>query len=151
MFGLRPACGYQEVAIDYKSLKLIHPGQCFLDGAAEAFIKLQPAYTEWNTARVRQGWIHPTAPSSVPVNSDSWHPNNRPSSHSEGRGGLGACPPLASQSGMPGFPQQRKWRKVLFARVLGLSVINSFCSSENKKISECLLITESPRTCANKK
>jgi len=54
-----------------------------------------------------QGWICPTAPSSAPVNSDSRHPNIRPLSHSEGRGGLGARPPLASQSGMPGFPQQR--------------------------------------------
>jgi len=70
-------------------------------------MKLQPAYTEWNAARARQGWIHPTAPSSAPVNSDSWHPNNRPSSHSKGRGGLGARPPLASQPRRPGFPQQR--------------------------------------------
>jgi len=70
-------------------------------------MKLQPAYTEWNAARARQGWIHPIAPSSALVNSDSRHPNNRPSSHSEGRGGLGARPPLASQSGMPGFPQQQ--------------------------------------------
>jgi len=68
MLGLRPACGYQEVAIEYnKSLKLIHPDQCFLDGAAEAFMKLQPAYTESNTARVRQGWSHPAAPSSAPI------------------------------------------------------------------------------------
>ena len=37
----------------------------------------------------------------------SRHPNNRPSSHSEGRGGLGARPPLASQSRRPGVPQQR--------------------------------------------
>ena len=88
MLGLRPACGYQEVAIKYNiSLKLIHPDKCFLDGAAEAFMKLQPAYTE--------------------VNSDFWHPNIRPSSHSEGRGGLGARPPLASQSRRPGVPQQR--------------------------------------------
>jgi len=108
MLGLRPACSYQEVAIEYnKSLNFIHPDQCFLDGAAEAFMKLQPAYTEWNAARARQVWIHPTAASSAPVNSDSRHPNNRPSSHSEGRGGLGARPPMASQSGMPGFPQQR--------------------------------------------
>jgi len=108
MLGLRPACGYQEVAIEYnKSLKLIHPDQCFLDEAAEAFMKLPPAYTEWNAARAHQGWIHPTAPSSAPVNSDSRHPNNRPSSHSEGRGGLGARPPLASQSRRPGVPQQR--------------------------------------------
>ena len=58
MLGLRPACGYQVVAIEYnKSLKLIHPDQSFLDGAAEAFMKLQPAYTEWNAARARQGWI----------------------------------------------------------------------------------------------
>jgi len=42
MLGLRHACGYQEVAIEYnKSLKLIHPDQCFLDGADEAFMKLQ--------------------------------------------------------------------------------------------------------------
>ena len=54
MLGLRPACGYQEVAIEYnKSLKLIYPDQCFLDGAVEAFMKLQPAYTEWNAARAR--------------------------------------------------------------------------------------------------
>jgi len=72
MLGLRPACGYQEVALEYnKSLKLIHPDQCFLDGAAEAFMKLQPAYTEWNTARARQGWSQPAAPSSALVNSDS--------------------------------------------------------------------------------
>jgi len=108
MLGLRVACGYQEVAIEYnKSLKLINPDQCFLDGAAEAFMKLQPAYTKWNTARARQGWSHPAAPSSAPVNSDSRHPNDRPSSHGEGRGGLGARPPLASQSTRPGVPQQR--------------------------------------------
>jgi len=108
MLGLRPACGYQEIAIEYnKSLKRIHPDQCFLDGAAEAFMKLQPAYTEWNAARARQGWNHPAAPSSAPVNSDSRHPNNRSSSHSEGRGVLGARPPLASQSRRPGVPQQR--------------------------------------------
>ena len=99
MLGLRPGCGYQGVAIEYnKSLSLIHPDQCNSDGAAEAFKKLQPAYTDWNAAGARQGWIHPTAPSSAPVNSASRHPNNRPSSHSKGRGGLGACPPLASQS-----------------------------------------------------
>jgi len=108
MLGLRPACGYQEVAIEYnKSVKLIHPDQCFLDGAAEAFMKLQPAYTEWNAARACQGWSHPAAPSSAPVSSDSRHPNKRPSSHSEDRGGLGARPPLASQSRRPGVPQQR--------------------------------------------
>ena len=90
-----------------KSLKLIHPDHCSLDGAAEAFKKLQPAYTEWTTARARQGWSHPAASSSAPVNSDSRHPNNRPSSHGEGRGGLGARPPLASQSTRPGVPQQR--------------------------------------------
>jgi len=108
MLGLRPACGYQEVATEYnKCLKLIHPDQCLLDGAAEAFMKLQPACTVWNTARARQSWIHPTAPSSAPVNSDSRRPNNRPSSNSESRGGLGARPPLASQSRRPGVPQQR--------------------------------------------
>jgi len=107
MLGLRPACSHQEVAIEYnKSLKLIHPDQCFLDGAAEAFMKLKPAYAEWNTARVRQGWSHPAAPSSAPVNSDSRYPNNRPSSQGEGRGGLGARPHLASQSTRPGVPQQ---------------------------------------------
>ena len=107
MLGLRSACGYQEIAMEYnKSLKLIYPDQCFLDGAAEAFMKLQPAYTEWNAARARQGWIHPSAPSSAPVNSDSWHPNNRPSSHSEGRGGLGARPPLASQARRPRVREQ---------------------------------------------
>jgi len=64
MLGLRPACGYQEVAIEYnKSLKFIHPDQCFLDGAAEAFMKFQPACTEWNAPRARQGWVHPTAAS----------------------------------------------------------------------------------------
>jgi len=56
MLGLRPACGYQEVAIEYnESVKLIHPDQYFLDRAADAFIKLQPAYTEWNAARALQG------------------------------------------------------------------------------------------------
>jgi len=36
----------KEVATEYnKSLKLIHADKCFLDGAAEAFTKLQPAYT----------------------------------------------------------------------------------------------------------
>ena len=31
MLGLRPACSYQEVVIEYnKSLKQIHPDQCFL-------------------------------------------------------------------------------------------------------------------------
>jgi len=108
MIGLHPACGHQEVAIEYnKSLKLIHPDHCFLDGAAEAFMKLQPAYTEWNAARARQGWSHPAAPSSALVNSDSRHPNNRPSSHGEGRGGLGARPPLASQPTRSGVPQPR--------------------------------------------
>ena len=108
MLGLRHACGHQEVTIEYnKSLKLIHPDHCSLEGAAEAFMKLQPAYTEWTTARARQGWSHPAASSSAPVNSDSRHPNNRPSSHGEGRGGLGARPPLASQSTRPGVPQQR--------------------------------------------
>ena len=108
MLGLRPACGYQEVAIEYKkSLKLIHPDQCFLDGATEAFMKLQPAYSEWDTAKARQGWSQPATPSYAQVNSDSRHPNNRPSSHSEGRGDLGARPPLASQSRRPGVPQQR--------------------------------------------
>ena len=98
----------KEVTIEYnKSVKLIHPDQYFLDGAAEAFMKLQPAYAEWNAARARQGWSHPAAPSSAPVNSDSRHPNNRPSSHGEGRGGLGACPPLASQSTRPGVLQQQ--------------------------------------------
>jgi len=58
----------QEVAIEYnKCLKLIHPDKCFLDGAAEAFMKLQPAYTEWNAERARQGWSHSAAPSSAPI------------------------------------------------------------------------------------
>ena len=57
MLGLRPACGYQEVAIKYKkNLKLIHPDQCFLDGATEDFIKLQLTYAERDTARAREGW-----------------------------------------------------------------------------------------------
>ena len=108
MLGLRHACGHQEVIIEYnKSLKLIHPDHCVLDGAAEVFMKFQPVYTEWTTARARQGWSPPAASSSAPVNSDSRHLNNRPSSHGEGRGGLGARPPLASQSTRPGVPQQR--------------------------------------------
>jgi len=69
------------VAIEYnKSLKLIHPDQCFLDGAAKAFMKLQPAYTEWNAARACQGWSHPAAPSSALVNSDSPRPAAAPGS-----------------------------------------------------------------------
>ena len=41
MLGLRHACGHQEVTIEYnKSLKLIHPDHCSLDGVAEAFKKL---------------------------------------------------------------------------------------------------------------
>jgi len=56
MLGLRHACGHQEVAIENnKSFKLIHPDHCLLDGAAEAFMKLQPAYTEWTAATVRAG------------------------------------------------------------------------------------------------
>jgi len=66
-----------------------------------------PSSSFENATRARQGWSHPAAPSSAPVNFDSRHPNNRPSSHGEGRGGLGARPPLASQSTRPGVPQQR--------------------------------------------
>jgi len=93
-----------EVAIKYnKSLKLINPDHFFLDGAAEAFMKVQLAYTEWNAARARQGWSHPAAPSAALVNSDSRHHNNRPSTHGGGWGGLGARPPLVSQSTRPGI------------------------------------------------
>ena len=81
MLGLCLACGQKEVAIEYnKSLKLIHPDQYFLDGAAEAFIKLQPAYTQWNDARALQGLSHPDAPSSAPVNSDFPGPAAAPGS-----------------------------------------------------------------------
>jgi len=81
MLGLRPACSFQEVDIEYnKSLKLIHPEQCSLDGAAEVFLKLQPAYTEWNAARARQGWSRSATPSSALVNSASPGPAAAPAS-----------------------------------------------------------------------
>ena len=69
-----------------------------LPGTDVAFMKLRPAYTEWNTARARHGWNPPATPSSAPVNSES---------HSECRGDLGARSPLASQPRRPGVPQQR--------------------------------------------
>jgi len=80
MLGLRPACDHQQVTIEYnKSLKFIHPDNVFLDGAAEAFMMLQPSYTdsEWNDARALQGWSHPSVPALVLVNSDSLRPSNR--------------------------------------------------------------------------
>ena len=43
-------------------------------------MKLPLAYTEWNDARARQGWSHPAAPSSAPVNSDSRRPAAAPGS-----------------------------------------------------------------------
>jgi len=52
MLGLRVACGYQEVVKAYnEAVKLIHPDKHGLPGTDVAFMKLQPAYTEWNTAR----------------------------------------------------------------------------------------------------
>ena len=51
-----------------------------MPGTAEAFMKLQPTYTEWNDARARQGWSHPAAPSSSPVNSNSPGPAAAPGS-----------------------------------------------------------------------
>jgi len=81
MLGLRVACGYQEVVRAYnEAVKLIHPDKCGMPGTAEAFMKLQPAYTEWNDARARQGLSHPAAPSSAPVNSDSPGPAAAPES-----------------------------------------------------------------------
>jgi len=79
----------------------------FFDGAAEAFMKLQLAYTEWNSARALQGWSHPPVSSLVPVNSASLRPSDRFSSHNEGRGSLCARTPLASQTSRPGVPQQQ--------------------------------------------
>ena len=99
MLGLRAACGYQEVVKAYnETLKLIHPDKCGLPGTDAAFMKLHPAFTEWNTARARHGWNPPATLSSAPVNSES---------HSECRGDLGARSPLASQPRRPGVPQQR--------------------------------------------
>jgi len=70
MLGLRVACGYQEVVRAYnEAVKLIHPDKCGMPKTA--FMKLQQAYTEWNDAGARQGWSHPAAPSSAPVNSNS--------------------------------------------------------------------------------
>jgi len=99
MLGLRAACSYQEVVKAYnETLKLIHPDKCGLPGTDAAFMKLHPAYTEWNTARARHGWNPPTTLSSAPVNSESY---------SENRGDLGARSPLASQPRRSGVPQQR--------------------------------------------
>jgi len=79
MLGLRVAYGYQEVVRAYnEAVKHIHPDKCGMPGTDIAFMKLQPAYTEWNTARARQGWSHPAAPSSAPVNSDSPGPASAP-------------------------------------------------------------------------
>jgi len=61
-------------------VKLIYPDKCGMPGTDVAFKKLQPAYTEWNTARACQGWSHPAAPSSAPVNSDSPGPAAAPGS-----------------------------------------------------------------------
>ena len=84
MLGLRVACGYPEVVRAYnEAVKLIHPDKCGMPGTAEAFMKLQPAYTAWNDARARQGWSNPAAPSSAPVNSDSPGPPATPASASQ--------------------------------------------------------------------
>jgi len=81
MLGLRVACGYQEVVRAYnEAVKLIHPDKCGMPGKDVAIMKLQPAYTEWNTARARQGWSHTAAPSSAPVNFDSPGPAAAPGS-----------------------------------------------------------------------
>jgi len=48
MLGLRVACGYQEVVRAYnEAVKLIYPDKCGLTGTDVAFMKLQPADTEW--------------------------------------------------------------------------------------------------------
>ena len=105
MLGLRAACGYQEVVKAYnETLKLIHPDKCGLPGTDVAFMELHPAYTEWNTARVRHGWYPPPTPSSAPVNSES---------HRECQGDLGARPPLASQSRRPGVLSSEQVRNRL--------------------------------------
>jgi len=82
MLGLCVACGYQEVVKAYnEAVKLIiHPDKSGMPGTDVAFMNLQPAYTDWNTARARQGWSHPAAPSSAPVNSDSPGPATAPGS-----------------------------------------------------------------------
>jgi len=80
MLGLRVACSYQEVVRAYnKAVKLIHPDKCGMPGTDVPLMKLQ----EWNTARARQGWSHPDAPSSAPVNSDSPGPVAAPGSASQ--------------------------------------------------------------------
>ena len=72
MLGLCVACVYQEVVRVYNGIWETHPpDKCGMPGTAEAFMKLQPAYTAWNDARARQGWSNPAAPSSAPVTSDS--------------------------------------------------------------------------------
>jgi len=81
LLGLRVACGYQEVVKAYnEAVKLIHPDKCGMPGTDVAFMKLQPAYTDWSTVRTRQGWSHPATPSSAPVNSDSPGPAAAPGS-----------------------------------------------------------------------
>jgi len=89
MLGLHVACGYQEVVRAYnEDVKLIHPDKCGMPGTDVVFMKLQQAYTEWNTASARQGWSHPAAPSSAPVNSDFpgtvAAPGSAPQPHSHG-------------------------------------------------------------------
>jgi len=81
MLGLRVAFGYQEVVRAYnEAVKLIHPHKCGMPGTDVAFMKLQMAYTEWNTARGRQGWSHQAAPPCAPVNFDSPGPAAAPES-----------------------------------------------------------------------
>jgi len=66
ILGLRVACSYQEVVKAYnEAVKLIHADKCKMPGTDVAFMKL--AFTEWNTARARQVWSHPVAPSFAPV------------------------------------------------------------------------------------
>ena len=85
---------YLELILDPKltmhlatveAIRRASPGQALALAVSYSlcFIKLQLAYAERDTARAREGWSQPSTPSSAPVNSDSRHPNNRPSSHSE--------------------------------------------------------------------